>query len=217
MSVVHARWYAWMLLLAASAAQAAHFSKMAGKFDCPDIGNSLNCARAIERSLHVPFIHHDDGRLDIDLLNGRVYSLADVESEDHRARYYNVMELSADRRYVVVHCQFVEGDQFGLLDRKTGMYTTLNGYPVFSPDGRWLAVADGGENDTGVLQIFAVANGSLNLAFSADPGKWWPEQVRWQSSRQLDYERATLTDPHGVTVGTVKAAALWDGGRWKVH
>jgi hypothetical protein len=205
-------------MFVASGASAAHFSKVAGKFDCPDIANSLRCARFIETSLHAPFIRRQrSAELIVDLLNGQAYSFSDVDREDSAAKYYNALELSPDNRYVVIHCQFLEGDQFGLLDRKTGLFGTLDGYPVFSPDGRWLAVADGGENDAGVLQIFAVTDGTFSLAFSAAPDKWWPEQVRWRSSSQLGYERASVTDAPGVSVRAVQAEVVLDGGRWKIH
>ena len=127
--------------------------------------------------------------------------------------YYNALETSATNRYVVIHRQFYEGSGYGVLDRTSGTFTKFDGYPMFSPDGRWLAVTDGGEDDELVFQIFEVANGAFRLAFNAKDGKWWPANVAWQSSTALLYERSSL-DPDN-TVVAVKSKVQFDGKGWR--
>jgi len=150
-------------------------------------------------------------------MDGRVHSFVDVAAENASALYYNALETSVANRYVVIHRQFYEGDGYGLLDRKSGTFASFDGYPLLSPDGRWLAVAGGGENDPGLLQIFEVADGKFRLAFDATPSGWWPRQVAWQSPTDLDYERATLAALPDSAVETIKAALVFDAGTWSEH
>jgi hypothetical protein len=204
-----------MLTLGISCASAAHFSRATGKFDCPGIGNSHECAISIEPSLRAPFLHRiDKGRLDIDLMNGRVHSFVDVAVEGDATVYYHALEVSKTGRYVLIHLQRYEWSEYGLLDRRSGTFTKFDGYPVFSPDEHWLAVVDGHENAEPVFQIFELEDGAFRLAFDAKARKWWPTGVGWTSVTSLTYGRTTSAErPFEVKVVTMNLQ--FDGNTWR--
>jgi hypothetical protein len=205
-----------VLTLWVSFASAAHFSGAAGRFDCPGIGNSQKCAISIEGSLRAPFLHRvDKGRLNIDIMNGQVHSFVDVDVEGGAAVYYNALEVSKTNRYVLIHLQRYEWSEYGLLDRRSGTFTTFDGYPVFSPDEHWLAVVDGHENAEPVFQIFEPAGGAFRLAFDAKPKKWWPTQVKWTSATALTYGRTTLSAEPQIKVKVVPMKLQLDGKTWR--
>lgn len=205
-----------VLTLWASIASADHFSRAAGRFDCPGIGNSHKCAMSIEATLRVPFLHRvDKGRLNIDIMNGQVQSFVDVDVEGGAAVHYHALEVSKTSRYVLIHLQRYEWSEYGLLDRISGTFTKFAGYPVFSPDEHWLAVVDGHENDLPVLQIFEQASSNFRLAFDAKPEKWWPTQARWTSATSLTYGRTTLSAAPRAEVTVVPMTLQLDGGTWR--
>lgn len=205
-----------VLTLGASIASAAHFSGVAGKFDCPGIGNSHKCAISIEASLRAPFLHRvDKGRLNIDIMNGQVHSFVDVDVEGGAAVYYHALEVSKTSRYVLIHLQRYEWSEYGLLDRRSGTFTKFAGYPVFSPDEEWLAVVDGHENALPVFQIFEQAGNDFRLAFDAKPEKWWPTQVRWTSATSLTFGRTALSAAPNFEVTVVPMKLQLDGRTWR--
>jgi hypothetical protein len=181
--------------LVSPVAWAGHFSPFAGRFDCPGIENSMVCARAIERSLGVSFLHRvANDRMDVDLLDGRVRSFVDVnrgEIADADDEFYSALEVDRLNRYIVVHRQLYEGSLFGLLDRKTGIFTKIDGYPVFSPDRRWIAVADAGVNGA-TLQIYEVAESGPKKAYDVDLENSDIADVAWTSSTVLRYVPVTF-------------------------
>jgi hypothetical protein len=205
-----------VLTLGASIASAAHFSRAAGRFDCPGIGNSRNCAISIEASLRAPFLHRvDKGLLNIDIMSGQVRSFVDVDLGGDAAVYYHALEVSKTSRYVLIHLQRYEWSEYGLLDRRSGTFTKFAGYPVFSPDEHWLAVVDGHENAQPVFQIFELAGNDFRLAFDAKPDKWWPTQFRWTSATSLTYGRTTLSAAPQFEVTVVPMNLQLDGITWR--
>jgi hypothetical protein len=204
-----------VLTLGISCASAGHFSRATGKFDCPGIGNSHKCAISIESSLRAPFLHRiDKGRLNIDLMNGRVHFFVDVAVEGGATVNYHALEVSKTGRYVLIHLQRYEWSEYGLLDRRSGTFTKFDGYPVFSPDEHWLAVVDGHENAEPVFQIFELEDGAFRLVFDAKAKKWWPTQVEWTSATSLTYGRTTSAErPFEVKVVTMNLH--FDGNTWR--
>jgi hypothetical protein len=195
-----------------STATAAAFSSIAGKFECADIGNSGRCARVIEASLRAPFIRRiDDGRLDIELPGNRIHTFSDVPGEAQVVRH-SALEVDASGRYVTIHRQYYEGSGYGLLDRQTGRYIAVPGYPAFSPDGRWLVAAGGDAISDGRLQILEMADGAFRVAFDATPRRWWPWNVTWTSATQLVYEQVFMAD---AGEQSRKAAVQLEAGGWK--
>lgn len=89
--------------------------------------------------------------------------------------------LINSRRYAVIGRFYYEGMSYGLLDRKTGLFSAICGYPLFSADGRWLACADMTTEDA-ALQILALDGiGSPTIVFDALPTHWGVDDVSWAS------------------------------------
>jgi hypothetical protein len=192
--------------LGASWAPAAQFSNVDGKFVCPSISKAQACAESIEASLHSAVLRRlTADRLDVTLSDGRIRSFVDVPprgaSEDGASTvYYHAIEITGDSRYVLIHMQRYEWSEYGLLDRNSGRFTTFNGYPVFSPDYRWLAVVEGHESQDVVFQILEVRDGTYRLALDASERAWWPTQLRWTSATSLSYRRTSLRGNSGAEV-----------------
>jgi hypothetical protein len=174
---------------------AADFSAFPGRHSCKDIRNSQACARALESALNAPYISRSsDTEAQIALLDGRFRRLKDQDPESGGVAY-SVIEIALDGRFLVVHRQFYEGSSYSLLDRSDGRIIDLSGYPVFSPDSNWVAVAEvdlGAGYSPNALQIFKYSNGFFSLSFDAKPDRWGPERVTWQSPTQLSYVHATV-------------------------
>ena len=204
------------LAIISPTALAAHFSPFAGRFDCPGIGNSMECARFTERALHSPYVRRvAQGRLDILLMGGGTRSLVDGDPANVAdGEFYSALELDPRHRFVVIHRQHYEGSVFGLLDRKTGTLTPLGGYPVLSPDRHWIAVADSDE-ESATLQIFSVNGGRLMKAFDANPQNWGIRGVAWDSNTVLSYRRVDsecLDEKQGMCP---RVLVQFDGKRWR--
>src|SRR5688572_8742536 len=170
-------------------ALALDFSSFPGRHSCSDILNSMECARSLEAALKVPYVRRmSESIIQITLLNGSTVSLKDGNAETGIS--YTAVEVALQGRYVVVHRQFYEGSSYSLLDRSSGKVTDLAGYPVFSPDSRWVAVANA-DLDAGysanTLQLYRHSDGRLSLAFDAKPAGWGPERVAWKSATQLSF------------------------------
>jgi hypothetical protein len=221
-----------LLILAAtlgtSGALAAHFSGADGKFDCPGISKAHACATAIETSLRSGFLRRVAmDQLDVTLNDGSVRSFKDVPArgattDGASTVYYQAIEVIDNARYVLIHMGRYEWSEYGLLDRSSGRFTTFFGYPVFSPDYRWLAVVGGHENEQSIFQILEVSSGAFRMAldlvaFDASGRAWWPTKLRWTSSTSLAYGRTTLTGDRGtqLTTETEDAVLRFNGETWR--
>jgi hypothetical protein len=175
----------------------------------------MKCARSIESNLRAPFLRRaSSGSLDVELISGRIYSFVDVDGGNADTDvFYSALEVVTANRYVVIHRQFYEGGAFGLLDRKSGAFTKFDGYPILSPDRRWIAVADVDQNSE-TLQIFEVTDGVFRLALDAHPLKWWPTEVEWRSPTSLIYKRSSYRSD-SLQVDSVKATLQFDGKAWR--
>jgi hypothetical protein len=182
------------LLLAPTIAMAAAFSSFDDKHSCPAITNSHQCARSIEAALKLPYVTRvGEQQLQVTLLDRRVVTLSD-RMDESGVQHYSAVEALAGERLLVLHRQFVEGSSYSLLDRATGNVTHLQGYPVFSADLRWIAVAQvdvGAGYVANALQIFRYSEGTLSLSYDARPERWGPARVAWKSPEQLSYVHAT--------------------------
>ena len=85
-----------------------------------------------------------------------------------------------------------------LLDQRTGQRTNLVGFPVLSPDGRYLlSVASGLYVDRGVdgpfgLQLYRLGSGAPRLGWLRNPQRWGPTDARWAGPRTVVLAQAHL-------------------------
>lgn len=206
----------FLLLGMASAASAAQFSSAAGRFDCPALTNSRQCANAIESQLRTNFVRRDgEGRLTVQLQDGRQQVFDDVAVQGSAALFHHGLEVSPGGRFVVIHLQFYEGSGYGLLDRTSGVLHRFSGYPLVSPDEEWIAVVGGHENADPVFMIFRAVSGTLLLSKIVHERSWWPTDVEWKSSRELVYQRTALTGQHGSTIHRSPAQLRREGVSWR--
>lgn len=113
------------------------------RFECIG-GNIATCAEGWEKRLideHADEIRRtSDGWLSVKLANGRW-----VQVGDECPICIFAMDLLQNGRFLAIIAFGEENIYWQLLDRSTGGLTDLEGYPLFSPDGRKIAV---GERET---------------------------------------------------------------------
>lgn len=178
----------WLSLMSA-VCTAGQFSAVQGKFECPALSNSLDCARQLEAQLDAPVERNATGALRVTLDNGhaRVLEAGGVT--------YVAIELLADRRLLVVFEQKAEGGRFGWLDLRSGAYRTLSGYPLFAPKGDLVAMAQQdveAGHDPNVLEIHRYADGDLTLVHTVQTPDWGPADVRWSAANTLRFRKLTF-------------------------
>ena len=210
-----------MLPLAAPGEQ---FGAVSGKFNCPGIGNAMRCAQSIESTLPASVVRRPKPeQLDITLINGSVYSFVDVHQPDswqetdfdqptQHAEWVVALGLINSRRYAVIGRFYYEGMSYGLLDRKTGLFSAICGYPLFSPDRRWLVCADT-TTENAALQILALdGTGSPTIVFDALPTHWGVDDVSWASPTRLTYSRVTYDI---AKILKERRELVYENGAWR--
>lgn len=208
---------------------AFHWSPFAGRFDCPEIDNSHECALSLERKINVPFVKRvHEQQLDIALLNGEIRSFTNVDDDIETIQIdetdvYSILEVVGESRYIVLHRQFVEGGGFSLLDRKTGAYYELKGYPVFSPDGKKLieAYTDFSAFSPTVLQIYKVMDGAIELEYKADVGDewsadWGAEAIVWQTPSVITFTKVTIDCSVYEKTSCESKSLKYNGKGWEI-
>ena len=176
------------LFFLAATSSATHFSAFEGKFDCPEVYNSKICARSIEGELsaqHAFIQRKSDALLHIALPRNKVQTFNDGET------HYSVLEFIEEHDYLVLHLQYWEGNSFALLNVKTGEFHEITGYPLFSPDGQYVVVAqkdlEAGYSPN-TLQIY-IADQTLKLVYDAKPSSWGPSEVKRLSNTLLSFTK----------------------------
>ena len=164
------------------------------------------------------------GVLLITLEDGRTREIRDAAAEQmerlHDAASYAAIAASSDGRYVVLHRQFYEGEASSLLDRRTGEEIKLPGYPLFSPDGQWMAAVGvdlAAEFSPNVLRIYRMTPAGPVLERDFTPLRWGPVDAVWTSPTTLHYLHGTYEchTAHGtVPTGCERKALRLDGSRW---
>jgi len=185
-----------LLSLAPVVGAAGQFSAVQGKFDCPEVLNSLECARQIEARLGARVQRTAADALRVTLDDGHARVLAGDDA------VYVALELLADRRLLVVYQQRPEGGGYGWLDLRSGAYRSLSGYPLFAPAGDLVVMAqqdvDAGY-DPNVLEIHRYADRELTLVHKVDTPDWGPDAVRWTGERALRFRKVTMScSLHGL-------------------
>jgi hypothetical protein len=108
---------------------------------------------------------------------------------------YALAEFLPEQGLWVVHVGYFEGEDYKLIDLKTGKVTDINGFPWFSPDGnRFAAVTNDSHSGVYVLLIWKRTHKKFrkewDYNFSQElPGTEWSYCVEgWQGSEQVNLE-----------------------------
>lgn len=186
--------------LDSSFASANQITQVEGKFVCPGVNNLQECAIQHEEA----FLRKNNGLAvreesgwKIQLLDGQDFRIAD---ENQR---YNLLELAARGRFLVIRQQWYEGNSWQLLDRKTGILTEISGYPLFSPNlTKFVAASEDldAQYSATVLDVYSVDASGVKLEFrgiTAEYATWAPRKVKWRSETVVDFIHTTLTKETG--------------------
>ena len=182
-------------LFFSAATSAMHFSVIDNKYDCPEIHNSMECARSIENTLleKYSFIQR--------ITDKSLLVKFSMEGEKHfndEEVSYSAIEYLEDFDYLVLVRQFWEGSGYGLLNMNTGDFYLLAGYPLFSPDGKYLVAVNqdlDAEYSPNTLQIYKVSP-TVELVFDAKPTNWGPGRVSWLNENTVAFEKTMISDEY---------------------
>jgi hypothetical protein len=162
---------------------------------CAGIGNSYQCAQAVERSqLRKPALASVAMRarngVRVKLRNGRWLTVSDVEKSGVEAAVvkYNFRDYLRDIGYFLLHRQYYEGDDYLLIQDTSGRQSELQDLPVISPDKSRLVTASngisGGYNANGV-QIWQLTKDGAVLEQSFDVKGWAPSDPVWTNNEEI--------------------------------
>ncbi|WP_444928151.1 hypothetical protein ACJJI4_11445 [Microbulbifer sp. TRSA002] len=176
-----------------------HFSVFEDKFECIDIHNSLNCARSIESGLSDQVNHiqrTQPGHLTIALNSEKSLTYTDILPANSPAEHiaYSAIEQITDN-LLLIHQQLWEAHSYILLDLRNGHEYSLAGYPLLSPQGGYLFVAeqdlDAGFNEN-ALQVYKLSENTLDLLYELKPENWGPEQAYWTTENAVSFTQKQL-------------------------
>lgn len=181
----------FILYFISNVCSAGDWSVYEGKFQCPGIHNSFECAKKIERKLNLDFISRTDNdiSLSVELRDNSV-----VQLKESGIRFL-VLEYLNNKNMLVIFEQYWEGGAYGLLDLRSGSYVRFGGYPVFSPNEKHLVVAGldlAAGYSANVLEIYTYNNNDFELMHKEITVTWGPSRVQWINDKKLAYDMATL-------------------------
>jgi len=190
------------------------------KGQCAGIGNSDDCAQAIERR-QVPLSHgrvrRDSTGLHLRLTSGTTLSVPDdtVDTAGAWPTWFHYIGISSALGYYVLWAQHVEGAAIRLVNARTGWSVLIPDLPVVSPDrGRFVTTATTFERgDPERLQVWRVEADTLRREWGFVPNYWVPEKVRWLSNRSFEFVHTRL-EPTTAVREAVDTAEIDSGGHW---
>lgn len=181
---------------------------------CPDAYIS-RCAQKIEDDLstaHPDILRRNaDASFSIKLSNGRWLT---PPNECLTCDF--ALELPQDGRYVAI-LSFGEEDLFWkLLDRQTGKIVSMEGYPLFSPDGRNIASVEADEMNINALDIYSIRSSGPAKVFSGilPAESWLAMKVCWVGDATLSYER--LESNTDTSTSGKPEVVVFRNGKWRI-
>lgn len=114
-------------------------------------------------------------------LNGKSNTFIDDNSEegDSWARYY--FDGLKNGYYIVTGYFYEWGNTF-IINAESGKMTTLFDYPYFSPNNKWILVAnndDSGLEENAIAYYNIISNDSIEKQFQIDISTWGPAGIKW--------------------------------------
>jgi hypothetical protein len=92
---------------------------------------------------------------------------------------------------------YYEWLQYEIVNCSNGKRTLVMGYPIFSPDGKYMfcgSFDESGEGTNG-MEIWKLKGTSLQLALRRMLNKWGPQRVAWIANDTLLIERYFMLNP----------------------
>jgi hypothetical protein len=205
---------------ASAHAQGMRLTQVSGKFECPELANSQECARKFERIFlagNPGLISRAHGQLRIKLQDGQYAVMTDPDKS------LSPIELQAGGRFVAIHEQYTESVDWRILDRQTGIHRKIGGYPLFSPD-ETMFVAANEDLDVGyvdnVLNVFLVAETGFRRVFEGIPhwkSDWAARNVRWDGNNTIRFSRVNRVSEPPYNLVAAPFAVSLSNGQWKMQ
>lgn len=189
-----------LLTLISFNATSIDFGAIKGKFYCPDIHNSQQCARSIEKIIinQNPIIQRvSETQLQIKLQNGKELLLLDSwESElyDKNASF-TAIELLNNSKLLLIHKQYWEGNSYILVSLVNGTKIPLEGYPAMSANNKLMIVAEldlEAEYNPNIFQLYRVKGNEIVKLFDAKPDNWGADKVEWLSNTMVKFVKRQI-------------------------
>jgi hypothetical protein len=136
-------------------------------------------------------------KLIFELENGDTLCLAnDTSQSDSYVNYQYCTKLSMINHWLILG-YYYEWLQYEIVNCSNGKRTLVMGYPIFSPDGKYMfcgSFDESGEGTNGI-EIWKLKGTSLQLALRRMLNKWGPQRVAWIANDTLLIERYFMLNP----------------------
>ena len=140
---------------------------------------------------------------EVKLLNESIVTLADKiassQYEDVGIQTYGLKYCTKNNRFCVFAISYYESSKAALVDRRTGLISTLDNIPVFSPDSLHFVVAEnsgGYSEESDTLKIFDVNDSGFKNSLDLKPDTWAAQNPVWISNTEVHVERVTTDYAH---------------------
>lgn len=143
-----------------------------------------------------------------------------IETEEAHCQTYRLVAYLDRVDAILVAHFFYEDLQFILIDNKSGHETNLDGFPIFSPSGKYALVLVQNDMEVGSeIQIWERKNDALSLAWQGAPntdGFYTEYNLEdWQQDNEISIRSKTQYEP--TFEDTFKSIELRRiGGQWDV-
>lgn len=188
---------------------------------CPGVQNMHECATIWEAKVsreRAGLVARLGGRLRVTLLDGEQRPLW-----GQCAICFVLVALSADERFAIIREQYGEGNTWHVLDRKNGRLTLVDGYPLFSPDGKTFVAIQtdlDAQYSATLMDVYDASGATPRRVFKTltDEESWSPEwgpaSVYWCDNATIAFQRAV--GEAYVKSDTLEALVLRNG-RWRME
>lgn len=191
--------------------------------DCPH-GNLFRCAENFEAKLskaHPEIFSRSDSKLVVTLRNGSKKTYTDTaDNEDQvTGKWYNFVQYYPEIGYALIAIHYYEGGAYYFVNLSSGNEFKVAAFPVLSPDGKRIGVAntDLEANFTpNILAVYALNQNGLVTEFIEKPKDWGAESIRWITNEELSFTKNT-PGPEYKRIGTPKILKLTKStNRWSI-
>jgi hypothetical protein len=174
------------------------------------VPRSEHARMRIERDFletHGDVVQRDKDILKIRTENGKDFVIQDPD------KVYQPLEIQARGRFVVLREQFSEGNTWHLLDRRSGHFHEIYGYPLFAPDmTRFVAASTDmiAGFSPNIFDIYSVGATDITKEFEgftdpyADTATWGSRAVHWENNAKVRFNHIKFDGTEEATIGDVQ-------------